>query len=120
VEVAAALLFAFLAWWAMWAWHSSEATQNWTKFPGALDEVAGPIPQKPGGYLTVTAAFLNKSQPGEVWLGYRVHYVEANQDSTGPAVVSVHLISATVWADAALGSSGRCYAELVTSSTNGM
>jgi hypothetical protein len=119
VEAAVVLLLVFLAWWAIMIWQDNERTLVTTPFPGALDSGPGVIPNNANGYLDVTAAALNRSQPGESWLGYTVHYVDADQVSTGPRSVSVHPISPGIWADVALGSNRRCYAELDWSSRNG-
>ena len=104
---------AFLVVMAVMGWLSADASNN---FPEALAYAAGPRPAGAQGYVSVTAAALNAEQPGLGAMGLRVRYVDADQRSSGPFVVSVHPIDPSTWAAVALGPNGRCYATLITSS----
>jgi hypothetical protein len=113
VEVVVLAVFAFLAVSAISGWRSADYKNS--GLPEALSLAVGPRPA--GGYLTLTAAALNISQPFRNDLGYNVRYVGAGQDSAGPFVVSVHPIDSSTWAAVARGPDGLCYGTLVSNPT---
>jgi hypothetical protein len=62
------------------------------------------------GFARYSAAALNRERRDS-----GVRYVDADSPSTGPSVVSVHVISNSTWAAAALSpENGRCYVIVVT------
>jgi hypothetical protein len=111
VEALVAALLAFLAITAISTWRATDDKNS--GFPAALaDAVVSP---PAGGYLTLTPAVLNRSQPTAQELNIPVRYVGADQVSSGPFVLSVHPIDASTWAAVARGPDGRCYGMLVSS-----
>jgi type IV pilus assembly protein PilA len=55
-----------------------------------------------GTYATVDETALNASEPS-------LSFVSQSDESTGPTIVSVHPVSATVWVAVALSDSGTCF-----------
>jgi hypothetical protein len=110
-EVLVAVLFAFLALHVIRYWDQQDSGHD---FPLALSDSDSGQPGGTAGYLAVTAAVLNAEQPALPFIDIRVRYVPAGEPSTGQWVVSVHPLSRTAWAGAALGPDGRCYAILYT------
>lgn len=65
------------------------------------------------GFTRWDAAAMNRAHPGST-----IRYVPADVASTGPTVVSVHVIDEGSWAASALSTDdGRCYVILVTVDT---
>jgi hypothetical protein len=108
LEILVAALLAFLVWRAVPVWTLSDTEIS--HFPVALDWVIGDCPTR--GCQVWTPGRLNHEQPGRSDIGSSVRYVGSNVASTGPFVVSVHLISGRAIAVVALGDNGRCYSEL--------
>lgn len=111
VEVLVVALMAALVINAVSGWRAANAASA-NALPESLGLAAEPRPAD--GYLTMTAAQLNRQQPERQYVGLRVRYVGAGQVSSGPFVVSVHPIDASTWAAVARGSNGRCYGTLVS------
>jgi hypothetical protein len=61
------------------------------------------------GFTRWDAAAMSEAHPGSP-----IRYVPADVASSGPTVVSVHVIDDSTWGGAALSSDGRCYVMVVS------
>ena len=86
-------------------WRSADAANE---FPIPLLS----LPWASPSFLDQTASELQHVQPQREILDVPVDYVTADEQSTGPFVVSVHPIDSTTWAAVAKGTNGRCYGAL--------
>jgi hypothetical protein len=80
-------------------------------FPLALLELP-PGSQPEPNYLNLTAKELNHTQPQRPYFPMRVEFVNPNERSTSPTVISVNPIDRFTWGAVALGSDRHCYATL--------
>ena len=107
VEAVVVLLIAFLAFVTV----TGIQHANRANCCDSGDLISLPGPEPLAGYQVLTAAFLNRTQPGRQYEGI-VDYVGPDEASTGPDVVSVNPINHDTWAAVALGTDHRCYGVL--------
>lgn len=108
VEATVLAVFVLISLSAVSGWRAADAANV---FPEALSTI--PTIKPSAGFKTLTAHSLRQKQPGQHIINIHVDYVQAKARSNGPFVVSVNPIDSSTWAAVALGSDGRCYAELV-------
>jgi hypothetical protein len=109
LEVLIAAVIGFLAWQVAAVWESQDS---------GISPVPAAIGQAYNGSRSITPQVLNRMQPGLADIGSIVLYVGPNLASTGPYVVSINADGSAWSAEVALGSNGRCYAELVDNRDN--
>jgi hypothetical protein len=93
---------------ALSGWKAADAANE---FPASLSTI--PTIKPNAGFTALTARWLTRKQPGRQIVNIHIDYVPATSRSVGPFVVSVNPINSSTWAAVAVGSDGRCYAELV-------